>query len=243
MAIFLKIVGAFLLTSLVEYCSASCSRSGSVLTSSSGLITGPSSYQPNDVCTWTLAPTSGNNLEVSLDSQSSLADGDRILIYSCSTMSCFRQVLIGTCSHNTSCSKSLMTTNPILMIRFQGGSSGIRSTFSLSYSSTQSYAGEICPETNCTAHCSLNTASACTSASTCQIRSSDETSKFCSCIWTYRGNSPPGATEANQPDYETNGSCGDLELALSDIVAAILAIGTGILVRPARDTMRARYPT
>jgi hypothetical protein len=238
------IVYTFLSTTIISYSSASCLGSGSVIFSSSGSITGPNTYVQNEVCTWTLAPNNANRLVVSLDFSSSIAYGDTILIYSCSYVSCIGPVLMATCTQTTRiCSSTLTKTNPIMMVKFQGSSSGVRSFFSLSYSSTQSYATETCPETNCPAHCSFYTASACTSASSCQLRSSDPTApgKSCSCTWTYRGTK--STLESAPPDYQTNGACGDWNQAMPDMVASAVAISMGILVRPAHANVRARCPT
>jgi hypothetical protein len=188
---------------------ASCPDTG-LITAASGQLSGPSTYTANDRCTWTLNLTSASWATVILDFSSQLATGDVIEIYSCTTSDCKSTSLLDTCtSSSLFCMASTQTgQKPILQVRFQGGTSGTASSFTLSYSSD---ATVHCPENGCIFHCSASTADACTSLSTCQLQQSSSllwTPRSCLCFWEYSGS----GAGPSQPDYQTNGACAALIL-------------------------------
>ena len=108
---------------------ALCSGTG-VLTSAYGTLIGQSTYTENDQCTWIVNPANADMVSVSLVDTSHLASGDTISIYSCSSSSCTSPTLMATCTASQMiCDLSVTARqynqHAIVMVRFQGGSSGV----------------------------------------------------------------------------------------------------------------------
>ena len=124
--------------------------------------------------------------------------------------------------------------NPIVMVQFQGGSSGSASVFTMTYSSDPTL---YCAENNCNSHCSARTANACNNLTSCQLQQPSSSSSqpvTCLCVWNYKNSANSQASDMSQPDYQTNGGCVDLGTEVVTAIATAFAIGTGILVRSRR---------
>lgn len=209
---------------------ASCPGTGT-LTQSSGTLSGPSSYQANDRCRWVIMPSGTSAVQITLR-DNSLATGDQIVVSQCTTSACTSTTPVKTFSSASwFAMASFSATNPIMLVEFQGGSSGRLSSFTLSYTST---AMVYCAESDCSKHCTASNAGTCSSLSSCTLQNSDPTASVvsCSCVWQYNGKVPDGSSASVQTDYQTNGSCQDLGNAVGAIIAAGFALVGGILVRP-----------
>ena len=226
----------WMIAAVLRRSTALCPGTGT-LTSGSGSLTGPTSYTANDKCTWILEPANVADVTVSLDAGSLLVPGDTISIFQCPSPSCAAGSLslLTTCTSSSYfCIATSNGQNPIVMVQFQGGSSGSASVFTMTYSSDPTL---YCAENNCNSHCSARTANACNNLTSCQLQQPSSSSSqpvTCLCVWNYKNSANSQASDMSQPDYQTNGGCVDLGTEVDTAIATAFAIGTGILVRSRR---------
>ena len=168
-----------------------------------------------------------------------LAPGDQITVSKCTSSDCTSTTVLKIFTSDDAIYQmrivSVTETNPVVQVVFQGGSTGIVSTFLMSFTTK---ATVYCAEKDCSTHCTAKTAAACDALTSCYVRNSDPTATMvnCLCTWQYSGNVPAGSISSQQPDYQTNGSCGDLGGVIGAVIAATFAFAGGLLV------IRARFP-